>query len=293
VIDCLDDPASGAWGVRVVANKYPALTRAARPDQHELGPVFREMGGYGAHEVVIEPPEHSRPFASQPIEQAERVMRMLHARFVALMADPYLRAVVVFKNHGERAGTSQPHPHWQIIATPVVPRQLRLKHEIATEYFDRTSKCLYCVTLEEELRAGTRVLAASEHYVTVLPFASHVPYQLRILPREHRSSFGSLPVEHLRPLAEMLQNVLARLDAALGPTQPHDRNGAARGRGEALFCVAHRRPAAPRHARGVRARQRDVDQSRAARGGSRRAPARGAEMKLAMPAEEWSREELV
>lgn len=190
-IDRIPDPAGRGWSVRVLANKYPALARTVRPDQRELGPMFREMGGYGVHEVVVESPEHSRSFAAQPLDQAERVIRMLHARFVALMGDPALRAIVVFKNHGERAGTSQPHPHWQIIATPVVPRELRLKHEIAAHYFDQTSRCLYCVTLEEELRAGTRVLATNEHYVAVLPFASHVPYQLRIQPREHRSSSGS------------------------------------------------------------------------------------------------------
>lgn len=215
-IDRIPDPAGRGWSVRVLANKYPALARSVPPDQRELGPMFREMGGHGVHEVVVESPEHSRTFAAQPLDQAERVIRMLHARFVALMGDPALRAIVVFKNHGERAGTSQPHPHWQIIATPVVPRELRLKHEIAAHYFDQTSRCLYCVTLEEELRAGTRVLAANEHYVAVLPFASHVPYQLRIHPREHRSSFGMVPAEHLRSLAELSQDVLARLDAALG-----------------------------------------------------------------------------
>jgi UDPglucose--hexose-1-phosphate uridylyltransferase len=174
------------------------------------------MGGYGVHEVLIESPEHLRSFADQSLEHAERVVRVVHSRFVALMEDPRLRAIVVFKNHGEGAGTSQRHPHWQIIATPVVPRQLRLKHAIATEYFDRTSRCLYCVTLEEELVSGARVLAANEHYVAVLPFASHVPYQVRILPREHRSSFGRVRADGLRTLAHILQLVLARLDAALG-----------------------------------------------------------------------------
>jgi len=215
-IERIRDPRGQGWAVRVVANKFPALERSANPAQHELGPVFREMGGYGAHEVVIESPEHSRRFADQPLDQVERVVRILHSRFVALMADPRLRAIVIFKNHGEGAGTSQQHPHWQIIATPVVPRLLRLKHAIATEYFDRTSSCVYCVTRDEELAFGARVLAADDDYVAVLPYASHVPYQVRILPREHRSSFGQVTERGLRPLAQMLQLVVARLDSALG-----------------------------------------------------------------------------
>lgn len=203
------------WRVRVVPNRYPALTPSASPEQRELGPVFREMGGHGLHEVVIESPEHSRPFSQQPQEQVERVLQALHLRFTAMMADPRLRAIVVFKNQGERAGTSLSHPHWQIIATPVVPRLLRLKHTIAAEYFDRTGECLYCVSRDQELAAGERVLAANDAFVAVLPFASQVPYQVRIFPREHQSSFAGASAGQLRLLAEMLSRVLGRIERAL------------------------------------------------------------------------------
>lgn len=206
----------GGWSVRVVPNKFPALERSASPGQTELGRVFREMGGYGVHEVVVASPDHSSALARQPTGQIERVLRVIHERFTALMKDRLLRAIVVFENHGERAGTSLSHPHWQIIATPVVPHHLRLKQAIAMDYFDRTSRCLHCVTLDEELAAGERVLAANDDYVAVLPFASHVAYQLRILPREHRASFAGVAPSRLRSLAEILRDVLARLDRLLG-----------------------------------------------------------------------------
>lgn len=207
------------WSVRVVPNKFPALDRSASPDQIERGHVFREMGGYGAHEIVIESPDHGARIAHQPLQQVERVLRVIHARFVALARDPRLRMIVVFKNHGARAGTSLTHPHWQIIATPVVPRSLRLKHAIATEHFDVTAKCVYCVALTEELSAAERVLMASDDYLVILPYASHVPYQLRILPREHQSSFGRVPPSRLGAFAEALREALVRLDRALGA--PH------------------------------------------------------------------------
>jgi UDPglucose--hexose-1-phosphate uridylyltransferase len=199
-----------------VPNKFPALCPKIAPAQTELGPVFLQMGGYGAHEVVVESREHSTFLAHQPLEHIERVLEVVHGRVVALAADPHLRAIVVFKNHGERAGTSLSHPHWQIIATPVVPSLLRHKHAIATDYFDRTSKCLYCVTLEKELEAGARVLATNDHYVAILPFASRVPYQVRLLPRVHRASFSSVPESELGPLASILREVLGRLYDKLG-----------------------------------------------------------------------------
>jgi len=205
-----------SWLVRVVPNKFPALEPSTSPEQTERGRSFREMGGYGAHEVVIESPDHSGSLSRMPVEQIERIPSVLHDRFTALMKDERLRAIVVFKNHGQRAGTSLAHPHWQIIATPVVPHQLRLKHAVAADYFDRTGKCLYSVALEDELQAGERVLVANEAYVAVLPFASRVPYQIRILPRAHHASFGRVERNQLLPLASVLQHVLARLDAHLG-----------------------------------------------------------------------------
>jgi UDPglucose--hexose-1-phosphate uridylyltransferase len=211
----VDDASKAGWSVRVVPNKFPALEPGASSEQTEIGPVFREMGGYGVHEIVIESPDHFCPLADQRIEQIEGVMRVLHSRFTSLMADPRLRTIIVFKNHGEAAGTSLAHPHWQIIATPVVPRLLRIKHAVATEYFDRAGRCVYRVLLEAELASRSRVLAENEHYAAVLPYASALAFQIRILPRVHHASFGRTPVQLLRPLAEILKSVLTKLSALL------------------------------------------------------------------------------
>lgn len=210
------DDGRGGWSVRVITNKFPALVPTATPAQRVLGPVFREMGGYGRHEVVVESPEHARPLSRQPVEQVERVLQAVHRRFVALMADDAVRAIVVFKNHGEKAGTSIVHPHWQMVAMPVVPHLLRAKHAISAEYFDRTSRCVYCVTRDDELASGARVLATNEGYAAILPWASHVPYQVRILPRAHQSSFALASPAQLRGLAEILRLALERIDRALG-----------------------------------------------------------------------------
>jgi UDPglucose--hexose-1-phosphate uridylyltransferase len=209
------DTSETGWCVRVVPNKFPALEPGASPEQTELGPVFREMGGYGAHELVIESPHHERRLVDQSVEHIERVLRVLHTRFTALATDSRLRTIIVFKNHGEAAGTSLAHPHWQVIATPVVPRLLRIKHDVATEFFDRTGRCVYRVLLDEELAARSRVLAENEHYAAVLPYASALAFQMRILPRAHHASFGRVPVALLEPLADILKTVLAMFSAHL------------------------------------------------------------------------------
>jgi UDPglucose--hexose-1-phosphate uridylyltransferase len=153
--------------------------------------------------------------SEQPLEQVVRVLRVVQDRFLALGADERVRAVAVFMNHGVGAGTSLAHPHWQILAMPVIPGLLRLKQAVATKYFERTSRCSYREVLEEELAAGVRILATNDDYVAVLPYASRVPYQVTILPRRHASSFGRVPPERMPFLAELLQLVLSRLRGAL------------------------------------------------------------------------------
>jgi UDPglucose--hexose-1-phosphate uridylyltransferase len=208
-------PNSPGWKVRVVPNRFPALRIEEEPRRTEDGPFFRYLGGCGAHEVIIESPDHNSVLCQLPVEQIETVLRTLQLRFNDLMRDERFQTIVIFKNHGEGAGTSLRHPHWQLIATPVVPRLLRLKLAVATDYFDMAGSCLYCQLLAEELAAKDRVVLENRHYAAIIPFASHVPFETWIFPKVHQASFGSVDAGQLRPLAELLRDVLWRLHVGL------------------------------------------------------------------------------
>jgi UDPglucose--hexose-1-phosphate uridylyltransferase len=107
------------WKVRVIPNKFPALRIEEDHKRHEDdGATFQWMGGCGAHEVVIESPEHTFYLGKNPVEQIELVLKALLARYLDLKRDKRFQSVIIFKNHGEAAGTSIRHPHCQIIATP-------------------------------------------------------------------------------------------------------------------------------------------------------------------------------
>jgi len=173
------------------------------------------MGGCGAHEVVIETPDHDRLLANQSPGQIQLLLATLQERYVDLLRDRRFQSVIIFKNHGEQAGTSLRHPHWQIIATPVIPRQLQWQQQQALEYYNRAGESLYSVLLEQELAHDQRIVAANSEFVALLPYAGHLPFETWILPRRAQSSFGALePAQH-GPLAELLQLVLARLYTGL------------------------------------------------------------------------------
>jgi UDPglucose--hexose-1-phosphate uridylyltransferase len=199
----------------VVANRFPALRPAEGDAGRDEGP-FRCRDGYGAHEVIIESPDHERALAELEPEQVARILSSLQSRFRALFAEPRIQAVIAFENHGQAAGTSLRHPHLQIIATPVVPRLLRLRQEVAAEYFDATGRSLYEELARAEIAAGERMVELTDEYAAFVPYAAHLPFEVWILPRFVGGSFAAVEPERLAALARVLRSVLRRLSRALG-----------------------------------------------------------------------------
>ena len=204
------------WGVRVVPNKYAAVSLNVEPYRQESGLFFREMGGVGHHEVIIESPQHDHRLSLMTDHEVELVLQACHERYCALRQDPQVKSIVLFKNHGERAGTSLIHPHSQIVGTPVAPLLVRKKYEVAISHFDDTGRCLYRDLVDKERAAEVRVLFESTRFVVFHPFASRVPFETWIAPKCEESTFGHVEAGHLAELANVLKRTLKGLDDALG-----------------------------------------------------------------------------
>ena len=94
---------SPGWDVRVVPNKFPALERGGEPG-HEVHGLFERMNGIGAHEVVVDTPDHETAFASLSNEQIGRVLWAARERVLALRADPAYGALRDRIQESRRAG---------------------------------------------------------------------------------------------------------------------------------------------------------------------------------------------
>lgn len=201
---------AGRWHVRVVKNKFPALSQQG-DRVREFDGVHRSISGVGYHEVVIEAPEHNTTPALVGAEQLGLTLLALQMRGVVMSLDDRIEHVIYFKNHGPRAGTSLLHPHSQIIGLPVVPYDVRMRDEEARRYFDDTGSCVYCDMLADELRDRRRVIVENEDYVAFLPYAALSPFHVWFLPREHHSSFLMVSPIALQRLAAIVRDVLRRL----------------------------------------------------------------------------------
>ena len=83
------------WQVRVVANQFPALRIEEDHHRNDEGPMFQYMGGCGAHEVVIESPDHSCFLGQQPTEHIALVLKAVQQRYLDLMRDRRFQSIVL------------------------------------------------------------------------------------------------------------------------------------------------------------------------------------------------------
>jgi len=196
------------WSVRVVPNRFAALTTQGDTTRTEEGPFFRKMGGYGVHEVIIDSPSHNTPLALMPYEQVERVLTAYQERYNAIKKDREIRHITIFKNVGWAAGTSLAHPHSQLVGTPIMATYYHRKFDVAHDYYADMGRCLYCDLIAWDLKEGDkRVVAETNDFIVVHPYASHVPYETWILPKSHCASFGLFPATQFPELARVLKDV--------------------------------------------------------------------------------------
>ncbi len=205
------------WSLRVVPNRFPALRIEIAPQRSAEG-LLDQAGGTGAHEVIIESPDHRATLAKMPVAQVQDVLRAWQVRMADLSRDPRLLAAQVFRNFGVASGATLGHPHSQLIALPMVPTELSQELSTCEEHFARKGRCLVCDLLAQELRVGSRVVLQSEQAVVLAPYASRGPFELHVYPRAHRAGFENAPAHELAALAEALRTALRKLDGALdGP----------------------------------------------------------------------------
>lgn len=203
----VSDQAS-AWEVRVVPNRFAVLTSEGDVTRKRDGHFFHKLNGFGIHEVIIETPSHCTPMALMSYEQVEKVLIVYQERYNTLKKKRRLKFITIFKNHGWASGTSLVHPHSQLVATPIMAPYYHRKFDVAHDYYADIARCLYCDLLEEELQDGKRIITETKQLVVFQPYASRVPYETWIAPKEHSASFGLYPTEHLAGLAKVLKDTL-------------------------------------------------------------------------------------
>ena len=219
-IFAIRDPGSKSngpgWNVRVVPSVSPVLRIEGELNRRGNG-MYDVTDGIGAHEIVVETPEHIKDFYGMSVEQVSKVAKALAVRIEDLQRDERFKYVLAFKNYGRSAGGSHlKHSRSQIIATPVTPKRIKEKLFGSKKYFEFRERCIFCDIIRQEIMTNSRIVCQTDHFVAICPFASQFPFEIAIFPKRHSCDYYAMNDAELVDIGKILVNVFVRLNKALG-----------------------------------------------------------------------------
>jgi len=207
-------PNSPGWKIRVVSNKYPALRVEGDLDKRGDG-IYDRMNGIGAHEVIIETPEHVTSITDIPDEHVADIIRIYRERMLDLKKDKRFLSGMLFKNVGAASGASLEHTHSQLIILPTVPIRVNQEMVGSNEFFKYRGRCVYCEIIRQENEQKERVICEINNFIAIAPYASRFPFEVWILPKQHQSHFEDITESDLWGIVKCLKTVLIKLESTL------------------------------------------------------------------------------
>src|SRR5271168_42865 len=205
-------PAEGPWQVRVVPHPDPLYRIEGEPGRFAEG-MYDKMGPTGAHEVVVETPQHDKRVSQLSDEEIERVLWVWASRIADLKKDARFKYVSVFKNQGVMAGEEWPHAHSEVTATIFVPRRIKYELHAAHDWFKDKERCIFCDFVRQEEKQGKRIVDVQGDYYALCPYASRVPYEVWVMHRRHNQLFEQPRAgSNRRQLAALLGRTLRRIE---------------------------------------------------------------------------------
>jgi UDPglucose--hexose-1-phosphate uridylyltransferase len=217
----LRDPSTPAnspgWQVRVIPNKFPALQIEGELDRRGLG-IYDLSNGVGAHELIIETPYHDKDLSDLTTQELTSVIHFYCQRTLDLERDRRFKYIMIFKNYGASAGASLEHPHTQIIALPMVPKNVKEEIMGAQNYFEYRERCIFCDMIRQELQEKERLIMENKNFFAFCPFVSRFPFEIWIMPKKHSGYFNQTPYEAIPDLAMILKGIVAKVKKVFGET---------------------------------------------------------------------------
>jgi UDPglucose--hexose-1-phosphate uridylyltransferase len=205
------------WTLAVIPNKFPALypIESGKICQWKIGPLYRSIDAVGFCEVVITR-DHYRDIGLMDLPAVEEIITAYQSRYLELKQNKLVKYISIFHNHGAEAGASQPHPHSQIITSPLIDVDLLGELENSKKYWRNRKKCLSCAMTAFELKDRQRLIYENADYAAICPFASKTAFKVIITPKFHSPRFEDMDLAQKKGLTQILSAVIKKIRQALG-----------------------------------------------------------------------------
>jgi UDPglucose--hexose-1-phosphate uridylyltransferase len=203
-----------SWQTRVVPNLYKAVQIETPKQWHTKG-FFNFWEGFGAHEVIIDTPNH-HPMTKWSEDEVFKWLETMGHRVADLRRDHRLQFISLFKNQGTMAGATQSHPHTQLIALPFVPKQERERFKRVHAHYEYTKEALLSSLIKQELEEKTRIIKIHQGFSAYCPYASEFPFEVMISSEDYKGHIDTLDEYARQSIAQLLVTVLQQMQRQLG-----------------------------------------------------------------------------
>ncbi len=202
-------------------NDFPALSLNPPVPDDVATEFFKVKPAYGKCEVVLYSPEHNQTLPNLSVDHIEKLVSLWQQRFKEISKDENIKYILMFENKGEPVGVTMPHPHGQIYGYSVVPKRMQVELSNSRKHYEKTGKCLICDLLDNEVKAGKRIITQNEDFLTVLPFYSDYPYGVYIIAKKHVQNVTEFDDNMKRNFAQILKDTTGTLDCLFDMSFPY------------------------------------------------------------------------
>ncbi len=181
--------------------------------------LFQVQSVTGTSRVICFSPRHDLTLAEMSVEEILPVIAVWKSQ-TAELGERY-KWVQVFENKGALMGCSNPHPHGQIWATDSLPTLVAKEGVSQSMFTHKTGKNLLVEYAKQESAKGERTVEENDDWIMVVPFWATWPYELLLLPKQHRRRITDITESEERSLAEILRLSLVRYDNLFETSFPY------------------------------------------------------------------------
>jgi UDPglucose--hexose-1-phosphate uridylyltransferase len=198
-------PPDEEWRVRAFKNRFPIFNGGGTYDPGHF-PTYPQ----GFHEVIVETPNMGQRWHEADDEQLRFILGAYRSRLADLQNRPGVAYVMLFKNHGARAGASVDHEHAQVVALPFVPPILAKEAAYDTKLRQETGKGYLDTVLEKDGQAFR--LAENPHAIALAPCCARFPLECWVIPKRDVRSLLDLTDEEAMAFLRLLRGMVRRVE---------------------------------------------------------------------------------
>ncbi|MAF79691.1 galactose-1-phosphate uridylyltransferase [bacterium] len=202
------------WRIQIIRNKYPAFRHERKCIPAISRGPYEVMEGIGYHHLLLTR-DHHRNYPRLSSSEAALVFLSFQEHYKDLARDKCVKYVSFFHNWGPKAGASVYHPHYQIMALPMIPPDVGRSLKGSQQYYNKHKKCVHCTILGWERKEKKRIIYETKNVIAFIPYISREPFEARIFPKKHSSYFEDASSKIVEEVSHALRLVLQRMERRL------------------------------------------------------------------------------